>query len=135
MTERETKAYLRRYRENEVEIRRLQEELTLWSSRAEKVTPSFGPAPGGGQSEGFPACVERMAELQAELAAALTQALELRREVAAAISALPDARARLLLRLRYIDGLTWERVAEKLGISYQWACALHAKAIEKLRDS
>ena len=35
------------------------------------------------------------------------------------LSFLTNARARLLLRLRFIDGLTLEQTAERMGLSYQ----------------
>ena len=128
MTVEEKKAYLMQYRVNEREIERLQEEIAKWQSRAEKVTAGWNAVPGGGAGEGFPACVEKIAELQAELGADLERSVELHRTVSRAISAVEDSRARLLLRLRYIDGLTWERVAEKMGCDERSARRIHKKS-------
>ncbi|WMJ84551.1 hypothetical protein ACS3UN_06625 [Oscillospiraceae bacterium LTW-04] len=48
MTNIEKKAFLRRYGDNEREIKRLEEEISRWESRAEKVTASYSLAPAHG---------------------------------------------------------------------------------------
>lgn len=45
-----------------------------------------------------------------------------------------DPRARRLLRLRYIDGLTWEDVGEAMGYSERQANRIHDDALEKLLE-
>ena len=49
-----------------------------------------------------------------------------------AIQNIPDPRNRELLRLYYLDGLTWEAVAEKLELSRQWVSLLAALAINSM---
>lgn len=46
------------------------------------------------------------------------------------ISSIPDARARVVLRQRYIDGEKWETIAEKNRKSRQWAVSIHKKALD-----
>ncbi len=48
MTNAEKKAFLRRYGNNEREIRRLDEEFARWESRAQKITTSYSLAPAHG---------------------------------------------------------------------------------------
>lgn len=45
-----------------------------------------------------------------------------------------EQRERMLLRYRYIDGLTWEQVCIAMG--YEWAQThrIHGKALEQLRE-
>lgn len=50
-----------------------------------------------------------------------------------AIETLSDSRQRTVLRLRYLDGLKWEEVAERMCYCLQWVFKLHRKALEQLR--
>ena len=42
---------------------------------------------------------------------------------------------RELMRLKYLDGLTWEEVAERLGRSRQWVTVLHGRILQKLKNT
>ena len=48
-----------------------------------------------------------------------------------AIAQLPDNEAQLVRR-HYIDGESFEQVADELGLSKSWASRLHARAISRL---
>jgi len=56
---------------------------------------------------------------------------ELRDIVMGAIAQLPDNEAKLVRR-HYIDGESFEQVADELGLSKSWASRLHARAISRL---
>lgn len=49
-----------------------------------------------------------------------------------AIQTLDNPLDRELMRLKYLDGLTWEEVAETLCKSRQWVTVLHGKILQKL---
>ena len=57
-----------------------------------------------------------MLELRDELAEELRRQLAIRREIEEAIRALEDERLRELLRLRYLEGLTWAHWLQKCQI-------------------
>lgn len=38
-----------------------------------------------------------------------------------------------VLYLRYIDGLKWDDVAERLGVSRQWVNTVHGQALQQIR--
>lgn len=46
-----------------------------------------------------------------------------------AIDAVEEVRLREVLDLYYIDGLTWEQVAQKMGLDQRWVFRLHGKAL------
>lgn len=54
-------------------------------------------------------------------------------EVESAVNSVSNPKYRLLLRLRYIDGESWESVAEVMGMSEKWVREdLNFRAIRKL---
>ena len=54
-------------------------------------------------------------------------------EVESAVNYVSNPKYRLLLRLRYIDGESWESVAEVMGMSEKWVREdLNSRAIRKL---
>ncbi len=133
MTNQEKKASLGRYRDNEREIRRTEEEILRWESLSRKTTTTMGAAGGGSNGEDkLQAAVEKIVRWQNRLTLQLGERVRLREEIEAAIGTVEDERLRLLLRYRYIDGWTWERIAVEMCYSYMQICRLHGKALEQM---
>lgn len=129
----EKKAFLRRYGDNEREIKRLEEEIARWKSRSEKVTTSFSMAPAHGEGDDkVQLAVENIAEVNAMLYDRLTDATEMRRSIQAAIDTVEDTRLRNLLEYRYIDGMTFEQIAVTEYFSYVHVCRLHGDALNAI---
>jgi len=134
VTNQEKKEFLQQYRLAEMEEQRLEHEIERWRSRAEKVTPGYSKAPaGGGDGRSLEHTLEHLGELAQELTDQRDKLIRLRREIGAAIDTVPDTRLRELLRLRYIEGMTWERVAVQMGYSYMQVCRLHGKALTQVK--
>lgn len=123
------KRFLSCYGDNERELRRLEEEISRWESRAERMTSSFSHAPAYRGEDRIQSAVDEMVELRNLLYERLVDATELRRCIGLAISTVPEQRLRLLLEYRYIDGLTWEEVAAMLTCDYRWTLRLHDRAL------
>lgn len=133
MTNQEKKAYLGRYRDNEREIRRTEEEILRWESLSRKTTTTMGTAGGGSNGEDkLQAAVEKIVRWQNRLTLQLGERVRLREEIESAIGTVEDERLRLLLRYRYIDGWTWERIAVEMCYSYMQICRLHGKALAQM---
>ena len=59
----------------------------------------------------------------------------IKREVAHAMSKIGDSACRTLLELRYLQYLTWERIAEEMNLSDKWIrTKLHSKALNAMED-
>ena len=125
--------YLSRYRQVDARITRLLEEQRVWREKAMRITPVLSPVPGGGGS-GSPIerPIEKVIAMEGDINAAIDALIDLRREIQGAIEKVPDENLQLLLTYRYIDGLTWERIAEKMDYSRQWIFSLHGKALQKI---
>ena len=134
MTNQDKIARLRRYREAAAEQDRLMAEIARWRSLAEWVSPSLSGMPAGSGGPGrMIAAVECLDELEAELAEQIVERVTIRREIGQAIDRLPDERLARLLRLRYIDGMTWDQVAVEMHYSYRQVCNLHSQALTRLK--
>lgn len=59
----------------------------------------------------------------------LTELVELKITVEAAIEKLPQNKYRRLLRSYYVDGLTWEETADELGVDVRSVHRIHGKAL------
>lgn len=127
------KQFLSRFCINELEIARLEQEIELWESRAQQMTVSFSLLVSGGEHEDrLQSAVDELVELRALLFDRLLDSTALRMDIEHSISGINDERLRLLLELRYIDGLTWEKVADKMRIEYRWVLRLHKRALGEL---
>ena len=135
MTNQEKKAYLSRYRDNEREIRRLQEEILRWESLAGRTTVSFGGAGGSNGEDRMQAAIEQIVALQNRLTLQLEQQVQVRDGIEAAIGTVPEERLRLLLRYRYIEGWTWERIAVEMNYAYRNVTRLHGQALADMKMS
>lgn len=134
MTSKEKKEYLSRYRAAIAESGELEEEIAKWESRAEKITSSPGAVPKSGQhSDRVQDGAVALAELRDKLTTKVTRLIEMRLEIERAIETVSDDTQRILLRYRYVDGLTWEKIAEKMHYTYQWVCVLHGLALQKVK--
>ena len=130
------KRFLSRFGNNELEIERLEQEIEMWESRAQRISVSFSPyVEGGEEYDRVQTAVGELVELRAALYERLLDSTSLRLEIEHSITQMQDERLRLLLELRYIDGLTWEKVAERLNTEYRWVLRLHNRALKELTIS
>lgn len=71
----------------------------------------------------------RIEELRAEVDQMYRDMQRLRCDIAAVVERLPNTRARCLMEMRYLSGLTWDAIAESLAITPRSALRLHQKAL------
>ena len=74
--------------------------------------------------------MDHICEIEEEINRDIDELVMIREQVQKAIHSVKDQTLETLLEYRYIDGLTWEELAEKMHYSYQWVCRLHGKALE-----
>lgn len=135
MTNAEKKAILLEYQAIERRINRLLDEKRGWMEKATAVNPVLSDMPKGGGTDKIQNAVCRIADIEADINREIDRQIDLRERIETAICAIPDGRLRDLMRYRYIDGLTWEKIAVKMEISYQWVCKLHGDALKEIEFS
>ena len=130
------KDFLKQYKALDREIDRLLEEKKHWEELALKVTPGYEGAVSTGTPDGnrIPAAVERIVQWEEKIDRKVDQLVALREEIEGMIGKLKNADFQTLLRLRYINGYTWERIAVEMHYSYQWVCKLHGRALLQLKQ-
>lgn len=126
--------YLSRYRRLNQRIDRLLEEQSRWRERALKITPTLSQAPGGGGS-GSPIerPMDKVLEIDVEINREIDELQIVRQEIRNTLNQLEDENLKLLMEYRYIDGMTWEQIAEKMDYSRQWVTSLHGMALQKIK--
>lgn len=100
------------------EIERDKERLEMLRVKASSPSgPNLSGMPGGGNS--FDNRLERMCaeiiDLEAIIAAKITQCLHERNRLERYIADIPDSLTRQIFTLRFINGLNWVQVAASLG--------------------
>lgn len=135
VTNTEKKAILLEYQAIERRINRLLDEKRGWMEKATAVNPVLSDMPKGGGTDKIQNAVCRIADIEADIDRQIDRQIDLRARIETAICAIPDGRLRDLMRYRYIDGLTWEKIAVEMEISYQWVCKLHGDALKEIEFS
>jgi RNA polymerase sigma factor (sigma-70 family) len=128
-----TKLELKNYRWLKIRNRTDTDRLTVLQSKAEFASTALSLAPGKGEASGWEAIVCKIADMTLALQARMLSELELTCRIETAIANLPEPE-RDLMRLRYIDGKTWERIAVDLNYSWQHLHKIHAKTLRKLEN-
>lgn len=131
----EKKRYLRSYqaavrREREIcdEIQRLRESKMFPSLQM----PDGMPRGSGGNADLSEYAVQVEREVE-KLGRVKKRQMELYYEINAAIKRVKDDREQEVLWLKYIQGLTWEQVAVRMGYAWAQIHRIHAKALDNFR--
>lgn len=130
-----TKERLRSYRDLRRELRQIERkvesiETTLYSPKIPRLT-GMPAAPGGGNSKEDLAAkhLELLEYYEAKQAELVAEQLAIEKS----IEVLPY-RERTLLRLYYIDGLTWEEVCVNMNYVWSRIHEIHGMALRMLRE-
>ena len=134
MSNREKIKYLKRYINLDREIERKLEEVSRLRSKLTRITQVLTAEPqGGGSIRGKTEnIIAKIVDLEKEIDADVDRLISIRDNIKAIIEAVEDDRERLLLQYRYLDGKTFEWIAAKMDLSWQWVHKLHSKALAKI---
>lgn len=133
MTKQETKERLLGVRRAQAEAERYAALKRQAKDLACRATRPADQLPGG-SGKGNDAFA-RYAQYADELDVRIAALLAARRTAVEEISRLSDSRYRELLLGYYVQGLTWERVAEEMGYTYQNVVQfLHPKALTAMSE-
>ena len=109
----------------ELEARRTAPSTSKWDAM-----PRSG---GGGGDDALINGIDRMDELRAMYIRKVEELEQAQLAIEVLISGL-DTVERMVMRLRYIDGLTWEQVCVAVNYSWRSTHNYHASALDKMVD-
>lgn len=128
----EIKSYLRSYQPAlkywELCTRRLDEAREVGIR-----SPKMDGMPRTGSGGGIEMQVDRILAAERRLNRARDEAMAILEGIEDMIASLENFDQKRILRLRYIDGLTWDEVAMDSGFSERSVRRIHGRALEELR--
>ena len=89
--------------------------------------------PRGGTGIDWTDTVVKIDEMERALDRDIDRLIDLKREIAEAIAAVPDMRYRTLLEYRYLCGWSWRRIARTMNYSEDWTRHAHGRALQMVR--
>lgn len=129
-----TKTELLAYKDIKAEVRDIEERIANLKADAQSpkgIRYSDMPKGRGEPVSSQQRYIEQLEELSQLYEAEKNELMKTQIAIERAISSLPNE-LRLLMRYRYIDGLKWKTVNEKMYISETQSKKLHRKALEIL---
>ncbi len=126
--------YLSRYMYAKKRAKAILNEIHELNDIATKVTVTFNDMPGGhGDPDKLGVIVADIVDLKAELVLQAKHMHIEQQAVQMVIDAVDDPAQRQLLILRYINGLTWEKIAVEMNYSWRHTLRLHGAALSSVR--
>lgn len=126
------KATLRQYRDLLREIEELEHEKRRVLDRYLAPPQPTGMPGGSGNPDRLGEVAARREKYQRLIDEKLDQLIALRAEIEEAIAGLPSADRRLI-RLRYIQGKRWQRVALEMHYSLEGVLKRHGKILQRIK--
>ena len=134
MTTKEKKEYLKRYRKIDKEINQLLLEKREILALGTKITPTYTDTPKGvGESDKVQSTIEKLEAQEEKIDKKIDLLYEVKENIEKAIHTVEDDTLRVLLRYRYINGMTWEKIAVELNYAYRNVTRLHGKALRLIK--
>ena len=127
------KEFLRRAREVDRRVDEAQERAERLREKLEagRMSSLTGMPRGGGAD--WTETVDRLIELEQKVNAQTRELVRWKLMAIDAIDAVEEARLREVLELYYIDGFTWEQVAQRMELDPRWVFRLHGKALLRVK--
>ena len=116
------KEYLRQLSRKDARINALIERQQRYRELAQRRTAVYRDIPGGGKN----------LDLEREIARRIDEYVDLTREIDAGIDSVGDDRYRDVLRYRYINEWSWERIAQEMHFDVKWLYKMHGRALQEI---
>lgn len=118
---------------NEKRIERMRERIRSLEDELTRITPKLDALPGGAGADKLASGIADIIDLQTELVHAIVYLERERLRIEVEISALPAQQARVITA-RYINGMSWNKVAKETHYQREHALKIHAAALRRLNN-
>lgn len=127
------KEFLRQARDADRRIDEAMERLERMRAKLEAGRMSnLTGMPRGGAVD-WTETADRVIELEKRVNARIREMVRHKQAAMDAIDAVEESRLREVLELYYIDGLTWDKVAETMQLDRRWVTRLHGRALLEIK--
>ena len=128
------KEYLLQYREAMRRVQAITEHLTELRAIAERITPNYNSSGGNHQAgDKIGSAVAKIVDAEVKTTAEIDQLTALETEIISVIDRVQEP-YRTLLYERYVNGLTFERIAVRMNYSWRQIIRLHGQALKYAQD-
>ena len=127
------KEFLRRARSVDRRVDEAQERVDRLRARLEAGRMSSVTGMPRGGAKDWTETADRLIELERVVNARTRELVRLKLAAIDVIRSVEEPRLAEVLELYYIDGLTWEQVAQRMDITPRWAQSLHGQALTRVR--
>ena len=127
------KEFLRRARDVDRRVDEAQERVDRLRARLEAGRMSSVTGMPRGGAKDWTETADRLIELERVVNARTRELVRWKLAAIDAIRAVEEPRLAEVLELYYIDGLTWEQVAQRMGLDVRWVYRLHGRALLEVR--
>ena len=127
------KEFLRRARDVDRRVDEAQERVDRLRARLEagRLSRVTGMPRGGGAD--WTETADRLIELEQVVNQQMRELVRWKLAAIDAIRQVEEPRLSEVLELYYIDGFTWEQVAQRMGLDLRWVYRLHGRALMMVR--
>lgn len=126
------KNYLMRAYRVDQRIENKLEQIALLNDLATKATVTYSDMPRNpnkGQSR-LEDVIIKIIDIKTEIHADMLELVDLKKEIMDCIKRVEDPELQLILELRYLNYMSWERIAGELGYGIDNVFKLHRKALD-----
>ena len=133
MTNKQKKEFLLQYKHIKRAIRSIEDEISELRSSEMGKAISYDGLPHGTNIKDLSDYAARLDCLERRYYKKQLQRLRILDRTERAISAMPTEQYQTILREKYINLKTWERIAEDFGKDVRWIYVLHGRALDEFK--
>ncbi|HBE87185.1 MAG TPA: hypothetical protein DDW53_20340 [Lachnoclostridium sp.] len=131
----EKKDYLKSYKKtrnrlNALELQLIQIKIDICNVKASQ---GDGMPRAKGETADLSRCMEQMANLEEQIDVKRAELIDKQIRITSAVNALDDDDECTVMTEKYINGKTWEEVAEYNGYSWMTMHRIHGRALKKIK--
>lgn len=129
------KEYLNQYMVMSKRIELIDQQIAEAQAERDSIAINLDGLPSGsGISDKTGRLASTIADLQEDLTDIRTAAWKTKSRILHTILSVDHEDYQQILLLRYINGMTWDSIADEMYYSRQWVTVLHGRALEYLRE-
>ena len=126
--------FLKQYRACMIRIRKLEEQIQSIDDLMSHITPEMSSdrVQSSHPPDKLGQLVAKKVDLETQLMGEIDMALDVMNEIEAVIDRVSPVGYQMILQKKYIEGKTWEQVAEEVCYSSPWIWVLHKRALAEV---